>query len=67
MFPDLRGLSARDALHALTRLGMTGRLNGAGTVTRQQPEPGSPIDRDATCVLWLERQAPLIRGAGATP
>ena len=67
VFPDLRGLGARDALLALTRLGMTGRLNGTGIVTRQQPEAGSPIDRDATCVLWLERQAPLTRGAGATP
>ncbi len=67
VFPDLRGLGARDALHALTRLGMTGRLNGTGIVTRQRPEAGSPIDRDATSILWLERQAPLTRGAGATP
>jgi cell division protein FtsI (penicillin-binding protein 3) len=72
-FPDLRGLSARDALHALTRLGMTGRLNGAGTVTRQQPEPGAPIDRDTTCILWLERQTVRLESgssaadAGATP
>src|SRR5258706_1204932 len=54
-FPDLRGLGARDAPHALPRLGMTARLNGTGIVTRQRPEAGSPIDRDATCVLWLER------------
>ena len=67
VFPDLRGLGARDALLALTRLGMTGRLNGTGIVTRQRPEAGSPIDRDATSILWLERQAPLTRGAGATP
>jgi cell division protein FtsI (penicillin-binding protein 3) len=58
VFPDLRGLSARDALQALTRLGMTARLNGAGMVTRQEPEPGTPIDRDATSVLWLERESP---------
>ena len=43
VFPDLRGLSARDALHALTRLGMTGRLNGAGTVTGTQ----IPVDKGA--------------------
>jgi len=66
VFPDLRGLGARDALHALTRLGMTGRLNGTGIVTRQRPEAGTPIDRDATYILWLERQAPLTRVAGAT-
>jgi cell division protein FtsI (penicillin-binding protein 3) len=66
VFPDLRGLGARDALHALTRLGMSGRLNGTGIVTRQRPEAGTPIDRDAAYVLWLERQAPLTRVAGAT-
>ena len=66
IFPDLRGLSARDALHTLARLGMTTRLNGAGTVTRQEPEPGAPIDRDALCTLWLERQAGPIRLAGGS-
>jgi cell division protein FtsI (penicillin-binding protein 3) len=67
VFPDLRGLGARDALNSLTRLGMTGRLNGTGIVTRQRPEPGTPIDRVASYVLWLERQAPPTRDAGATP
>jgi hypothetical protein len=67
VFPDLRGLGARDALQTLTRLGMTGRLNGTGIVTRQRPDPGTPIDRVATYVLWLDRQAPPTRGAGATP
>jgi cell division protein FtsI (penicillin-binding protein 3) len=66
-FPDLRGLSAREALQVLTRLGVTGRLNGAGVVARQRPEPGTPIDRDAISILWLERQAPQIRIDGATP
>jgi membrane peptidoglycan carboxypeptidase len=73
VFPDLRGLSARDALHALTRLGVTGRLNGTGTVTRQQPEPGTPVDGDTICILWLDRQTARLEGgsaavdAGATP
>jgi membrane peptidoglycan carboxypeptidase len=56
VFPDLRGLSARDALRMLARLGMTARLNGAGIVLRQVPEPGSPIDRETAATLWLERQ-----------
>jgi cell division protein FtsI (penicillin-binding protein 3) len=55
-FPDLRGLSAREALHTLSRLGMTARLNGAGVVIRQEPEAGAPIDRDTTSTLWLERR-----------
>jgi membrane peptidoglycan carboxypeptidase len=56
IFPDLRGLSARDALRMLARLGMTARLNGAGLVVKQVPEPGAPIDRDSTSTLWLERE-----------
>jgi len=56
VFPDLRGLSARDALRTLSRLGMTARLNGAGIVVRQAPEPGAPIDRETAATLWLERQ-----------
>jgi len=56
VFPDLRGLSARDALHTLARLGMTTHLNGAGVVVRQEPGPGEPIDRDTTSTLWLERK-----------
>ena len=55
-FPDLRGLSARDALRMLARLGMTARLNGAGIVVRQVPEPGVPVDRGTAVTLWLERQ-----------
>jgi cell division protein FtsI (penicillin-binding protein 3) len=55
-FPDLRGLSARDALRMLARLGMTARLNGAGIVVRQAPEPGVTVDRGAVATLWLERQ-----------
>jgi len=56
VFPDLRGLSARDALRMLARLGMTARLNGAGLVVKQLPEPGEPIDRESAATLWLERQ-----------
>ena len=56
VFPDLRGLSARDALQAVTRLGMTARLRGAGQVAQQQPEPGTPIERGAVSTLWLDRR-----------
>ena len=56
LFPDLRGLSARDALRTLSRLGMSARLNGTGVVVRQLPEAGAPIDRDTSSTLWLERQ-----------
>jgi len=55
-FPDLRGLSAREAVRALARLGLFARLHGTGVVIEQQPEPGSPIDGRA-CELWLDRKA----------
>jgi cell division protein FtsI (penicillin-binding protein 3) len=56
VFPDLRGLSAREALHTLTALGLTTRLNGAGTVIRQEPEAGAPLDHDTVSILWLKRE-----------
>ena len=37
--PDLRGLSAREALRTLTRIGMTARMNGDGFVLEQSPRP----------------------------
>jgi cell division protein FtsI/penicillin-binding protein 2 len=57
VFPDLRGLSAREALQAMARLGLTPRLRGAGLVVEQQPAAGSPIDIGVTATLWLQRQA----------
>jgi membrane peptidoglycan carboxypeptidase len=56
VFPDLRGLSARDALRTLAQLGMTARLNGTGIVVRQLPQAGAPVDRETSATLWLQRQ-----------
>ncbi len=41
--PDLRGLSAREALRTLTRIGLTARINGDGFVIEQSPPPGAPV------------------------
>jgi cell division protein FtsI (penicillin-binding protein 3) len=56
--PDLRGLSARDAVHTLTRLGMVGRVEGTGFVVSQRPDAGTPIERGAACTLVLRREIP---------
>jgi cell division protein FtsI (penicillin-binding protein 3) len=56
VFPDLAGLSARDAVRALTRLGMSARVHGDGQVVAQQPAPGSPVGRASEATLWLERR-----------
>jgi cell division protein FtsI (penicillin-binding protein 3) len=55
-FPDLSGLSAREALRVLARLGFTAQLRGTGLVVDQVPAPGSPLDADVAVVLTLERR-----------
>ena len=56
--PDLRGMSARDALRELARLGLTARMQGAGVVTEQTPAAGSLIEPGAACTLVLNRRPP---------
>jgi cell division protein FtsI (penicillin-binding protein 3) len=54
--PDVRGMSARDAIRTLARLGLTARVHGTGTVTEQRPEAGTPLEGRTSCELWLERE-----------
>ncbi len=63
LMPDLRGMSARDATRALTRVGLTGRLNGDGFVLEQTPAAGGVLLPGTECVLTLGRQPPLRSGA----
>jgi cell division protein FtsI/penicillin-binding protein 2 len=55
--PDFSGLSARDALLAVsqTRLGV--RMFGSGLVVRQEPAAGSPAEPGGRVSLWLARRA----------
>ena len=53
--PDLRGLSAREAVRTLVRLGMTARVSGDGFVVSQDPAPGTPLESEGVCKLVLER------------
>jgi cell division protein FtsI (penicillin-binding protein 3) len=53
--PDVRGLSARDAVRALVKLGLNPRVTGDGFVVSQEPPAGSPIEPGAPCRLVLER------------
>jgi cell division protein FtsI (penicillin-binding protein 3) len=55
-YPDLAGMSARDAVRELARLGLTARLRGTGPVVGQQPPAGTPIEPGTPITLWLERQ-----------
>jgi cell division protein FtsI (penicillin-binding protein 3) len=65
--PDLRGLSAREALRILTKIGMTARLTGNGVVTNQMPAPGTPIEPGMACELRLERAAVALASLAAEP
>ena len=57
--PDLRGLSAREVVRTLIRIGMTAKLSGEGFVIGQDPAPGAPIEPGATCEVRLARRMPV--------
>jgi cell division protein FtsI/penicillin-binding protein 2 len=61
--PDLRGMSAREALRELARLGLTARMKVVGFVIEQDPPAGSPLEPGATCTLVLNRVLPRQTGA----
>ena len=61
--PDLTGLSARDAVRRLARLGCTTRLSGEGFVVGQEPAPGSPLPREGGVTLSLAMTPPVQRAA----
>jgi hypothetical protein len=64
LMPDLRGLSAREALKALSRIGMTARMTGDGFVLEQSPEAGSALVRGNPCALTLGRRAAIPANGG---
>jgi cell division protein FtsI (penicillin-binding protein 3) len=53
--PDLSGMSAREAVRTLVKLGLNARVSGDGFVVSQSPEAGAPIEGDGVCRLVLER------------
>jgi cell division protein FtsI (penicillin-binding protein 3) len=67
VLPDLRGMSARDALRALAQLGLTARLHGRGVVIDQSPAPGSLLERGVTCTLVLDRDPSRVVTGAAIP
>jgi membrane peptidoglycan carboxypeptidase len=55
LVPNVRGLSAREALRVLGRAGLTSRVAGDGVVVTQAPEAGTPLDRGGVISLQLKR------------
>ena len=64
VFPNLKGLSARDAIRVLAKLGMNPNLQGVGVVVAQQPEVGTSIEIGSKATLWLGRiQTKIVNGS----
>jgi cell division protein FtsI (penicillin-binding protein 3) len=53
--PDLTGMSARDAVRTLVKLGIAARATGDGVVVSQEPRAGMPIEGVSVCTLMLSR------------
>jgi cell division protein FtsI (penicillin-binding protein 3) len=60
--PDVRGLSAREAIRTLTAAGVSARMNGDGFVVDQSPAAGSPLQPGDFCSLKLGRVPPAPAG-----
>jgi cell division protein FtsI (penicillin-binding protein 3) len=60
--PDLRGLSAREAVRTLVKLGLIVHVSGDGVVVSQDPPAGSALEAGGVCRLVLER---VTRPAGS--
>lgn len=52
--PDVRGLSAREAVKACLGVGLVPSLEGTGTLTRQEPPAGATVPKGGTLKLLLE-------------
>lgn len=52
--PDVKGMSARDALYILENSGCRVTIKGAGRIVEQTPEAGSAITKETQITLVLE-------------
>ncbi len=64
LMPDVRGLSAREAVRVLGGVGLSARLHGSGFVATQAPSPGTPIETGTWGALDLDRAAVDRRDVG---
>jgi cell division protein FtsI (penicillin-binding protein 3) len=55
LMPDVRGMSARDAVRTLGAVGLAPRLDGDGFVVSQTPAPGSAVEPGGMSQLQLHR------------
>ena len=67
LVPELRGMSAREAVQALARVGLVPHVTGDGQVAEQDPASGMAVERGATVVVHLSRRAPAPPSAEDEP
>jgi membrane peptidoglycan carboxypeptidase len=65
--PDVRGMSARDAMRKLVKAGLSAQMSGDGFVVSQDPAPGDPIEDGGVCRLTLDRAPARETSFGAQP
>jgi len=65
--PDLRGMSAREAMQKLSHLGLLARVEGDGFVVSQDPAAGSSLAAATVCSLTLERSLAGLLPGPLTP
>ena len=63
--PDLRGLSARQAIRVLGGNGLGAEFVGDGTVVRHVPAAGEAVEPGATATIWLQRHAAAVNDVEA--
>jgi membrane peptidoglycan carboxypeptidase len=63
--PDLVGLSAREALRRMARLGVSLKMQGSGVVVAQYPEAGESVAVGGSSTIMLDRDAGRISRAAA--
>ncbi len=63
--PDLRERPLRDVVERAAELGLALRVEGAGLVQKQRPQPGSLLPRDGVLQVWLEVPGAPPRGGEA--
>jgi cell division protein FtsI (penicillin-binding protein 3) len=64
--PDLHGLSAREAIRRLVKVGLTARISGNGFVVSQDPAPGTILEPGGVCRVELNRLSAQLE-SGAQP
>lgn len=67
VMPDLLGLSSREAVVAVTGLGLVARTSGSGFVIEQSPEPGATLIPGEAALLKFSRTTPKSLSQIATP